>query len=333
MITRRNFMAGALASVFSGVTVGVHTYSFRDRPLDKVMAALVELGVTECDLGGIHIEPPRKQANYAEALRKFRLTVPLDQFEKIGAQFRAAGIRIANYTYNYNAAGPDEELDRGFEMAKALGAKSLAMTTRVSFAPQIDRAARRHKMRAGLHNHSRIQPDQLATPDDFAAALQGSSDYLSITLDAGHYFAAGFDPVEFIRANHTRILSLHLKDRKKNQGATVPYGEGDTPIVALLQLIRDKKYAIPAYIEHEYEGGDPVADESAVLAGPVVGDGCSLGAAMSSVGMTTAVERGLGGISDAMGLFATATDGDGVAYGKALQATVSTVIVARAAMR
>lgn len=266
-LDRRQFLAGALLSpVFAGVTVGVHTYSFRDRPLDRVIDALVELGVQECDLGGIHIEPPRGGANYAERLRAFRLSAPLAEFEKIGAKFRAAGIRVANYTYNFPAGGPDAELDRGFEMATLLGASSLAMTTRVSLARQVDAAAKRHKMRAGLHNHSRIQPDQLATPEDFAAALRGASDYLSITLDVGHFVAAGFDPVGFVRQHHARILSLHLKDRRRNQGATVPFGEGDVPLTALLRLLRDSRYPIPGYIEHEYASKDPVQEVRKALA-------------------------------------------------------------------
>ncbi len=260
---RREFLlalaAPKLQSVFNGVTVGVHSYSFRDRPLGRAIEAMVQLGVAECDLGGIHIEPPRGGKDYQEKLRAFRLSAPIADFETIGAKFRAAGIRVANYTYNFRG-GPDEELDRGFEMAKALGASSLAMTTRVSLAKQIDAAAKRHKMRAGLHNHSRIVPDELATPDDFAAALKGASEYLAVTLDAGHFFAAGFDPVEYIRKNHARILSLHMKDRKKNQGATVAYGEGDTPIKEMLRLIQDNRYRIPVYIEHEYQAPDPVEE-------------------------------------------------------------------------
>ncbi|MFB3830043.1 MAG: sugar phosphate isomerase/epimerase family protein [Bryobacteraceae bacterium] len=263
VLDRRQFLAGALAqtlnSAFNGVTVGVHSYSFRDRPLDRAIEALVELGVGECDLGGIHIEPARGGKDYAQKLTAFRMSAPLADFEAIGRKFRAAGIRIANYTYNF-WGGTDAELDRGFEMARALGAASIAMSTRVSLAKQVDAAARRAKMRAGLHNHSRIQPDQLATPEDFAAALRGASGYLSITLDVGHFVAAGFDPIPFLREHHGRILSLHLKDRKKNQGATVPFGEGDVPLAALLRLIRDSRYRIPAYIEHEYASDNPVEE-------------------------------------------------------------------------
>ena len=79
-------------------------------------------------------------------------------------------------------------------------------------------------------------------------------------VDIGHFVAAGFDPVDFLKTHHDRILTLHIKDRKKDQGPNVPFGQGDTPIKEVLQLLKTNKYKIPANIEYEYKGGDTVEE-------------------------------------------------------------------------
>jgi hypothetical protein len=43
-----------------------------------------------------------------------------------------------------------------------------------------------------------------------------------------------------------------VKDRKMHNGPNVPFGEGDTPIVEVLHLLRDQKWNIQATIEFEY---------------------------------------------------------------------------------
>src|SRR5690606_8066641 len=91
------------------------------------------------------------------------------------------------------------------------------------------------------------------------------SEYNGINLDAGHYVAAGHDPLAFIEAKHERIYSMHLKDRRSpaNGQANVPWGEGDTPIADILCLMRKNKYKFPGTIELEYpvpEGSDAVKE-------------------------------------------------------------------------
>ena len=61
-------------------------------------------------------------------------------------------------------------------------------------------------------------------------------------------------------------MTLHLKDRKKNQGDVVPFGQGDTPVKEVLALLRDSKYAIPANIEYEYDGADTLEEMKKCLA-------------------------------------------------------------------
>jgi len=56
---------------------------------------------------------------------------------------------------------------------------------------------------------------------------------------------------------------LHLKDRRKNNGPNVPWGEGDTPIREVLQLMKREKYDFMATIELEYpipQGSDTMTE-------------------------------------------------------------------------
>ena len=116
-------------------------------------------------------------------------------------------------------------------------------------------------MIVAMHGHSNIKdPNEFATPESFAKAM-AMSKYFWINLDVGHFFAAGYDPIDYIQKHHDRISNLHLKDRKKDDGPNTPWGEGDTPIKQVLQLLKAKKYPIPAFIEYEYRGVEgPVAE-------------------------------------------------------------------------
>ncbi len=83
---------------------------------------------------------------------------------------------------------------------------------------------------------------------------------MCVNLDIGHFTAAGYDAVDYLEKHHDRIVTLHFKDRKKNHGANLPFGEGETPIKEVLHVLKTKHYKIPANIEYEYKGADSQAE-------------------------------------------------------------------------
>ena len=249
--------APKINSTINGVLIGAQSYSFRDRPLDKAIEGYAEVGLSSSELWQGHVEP---KGLSRDDLRNWRLTTPLSTFQDIRAKFNRAGVDI--YAYNYSVRGDftDEEIARGFEIAKALGAKCITASSQPDVARRIDVQAKKYKMRVGMHNHSNIRPNEFATPDDFAKAMEGTSEYICINLDIGHFTAANFDAVDFLTRHHARIVTLHLKDRKRNQGENVVFGQGDTPIKAVLELLKKNKWKIPANIEYEYKGEDTLAE-------------------------------------------------------------------------
>jgi sugar phosphate isomerase/epimerase len=249
-------------SKVNGVQIGVQSYSFRDRSLDAAIQAMLDVGLSSCELFQGHVEPREfgPGVDRRQALRQWRLTVPLDEFKKVREKFDRAGITLYAYNLSFRDDFTDEEIARGFKMAKALGVKILTASSNVSTAKRVDPFAKRAKIRVGMHNHSRISPNEFATPDDFAKALEGTSEYIAINLDIGHFTAANFDAVDFLQKQHDRIVTLHIKDRKHNQGDNVPFGQGDTPIKEVLALLKKHRWKIPANIEYEYNGSDTVAE-------------------------------------------------------------------------
>jgi sugar phosphate isomerase/epimerase len=265
---RRDAAAAPIDSKVKGVQLGAQSYSFRDRPLDGVIDGMKAVGLGEIELWSSHVEPRvewqkldeagRKKA--AEDVRRFRLETPLARFHEIGDRFKAAGIDVYAYNYSFRDNFTDAEIERGFDMAKALGARVITASSNQNTTPRIDAAARKHKMRVGLHNHSRLDPNEWATAADFEKAMANSSEYICVNLDIGHFTAANQDSVAFLQKHHDRIVTLHIKDRKRNEGATVPFGEGDAPIKEVLALLARNRWPIPANIEYEYKGEDTVAE-------------------------------------------------------------------------
>lgn len=264
MYTRRTFTtsllaASAFAAKPAGVIMGAQTYSLRDRDADKAILALKELQINTVEMWSGHAEPFSGKVD-REEVRKWRLTVPLTHFTDIRKKFNDNGITIHAYNYSFREDFTDPEMARGFEFADALGAKIITASSNVTTAKRVDPFAKKAKIRVGMHNHSRIVANEFATPENFLDAMNGMSKFICINLDIGHFTAANFDPVDFLSKWHKRIVTLHIKDRRKNQGPNVVFGEGDTPIKATLQWLKQNKSSIPANIEYEYRGADTVAE-------------------------------------------------------------------------
>jgi len=253
---------GGLMPAGGGVRLGVQTSSFRGwpratdvDPIDALVRAVAACGVAECELAAAQVEAPFGGAHAGHhsmskmspqmmrrELRKWRLRTPLSYYRDVGARFETAGIRIGAYNYSPDGSFSDEEIDRGFEAAKALGADMLTASTTPDLAKRMAPIAARHRTVVALQGVDR------------APEL---SPYFKTSLDIGS--SGNHDAVAFVREHHRDIANLHLTDRRSH-GENAPWGDGNAPIREVLQLLKRERWPMRAYIQHEYAGGSP-ADE------------------------------------------------------------------------
>ncbi|HTF66301.1 MAG TPA: sugar phosphate isomerase/epimerase [Edaphobacter sp.] len=188
-----------------------------------------------------------------EVLREWRLNTPMSHFVDIRKRLAANNISV--YAYTVNSFGndfTDEEMDRVFDQAKAIGATCISSSTTLTAAQKTAPFAEKHNFPVTFHNHQDItDPNQFATPESFYKAM-AMSKMFRINLDIGYITGSGSDAVDFIKKNHDRITHIHVKDRKRNLGPSVPWGEGDTPITPVLKLLGENHYPIPALVELSY---------------------------------------------------------------------------------
>lgn len=247
--------------------LGMQTYSLRDRSRKEAIETMRELNITSAEVWQGHIEPREYQwtrfsseeevkAKIA-ALVEWRQQIKLSSFNVIAKEFKKAGIKVQAYAANMNDQTSDHDMELAFKIARALGTDTLTTSATITSMKRIDGFAQKYKVKVGMHNHSHVhRPNDFSSPESFSKAMAGCSAYTQINLDIGHFVAANFDPIDFMKRNHEKIVCIHVKDRKKNQGDAVPFGEGDTPIKEVLQLIKDNQWNIPANIEYEYNGAD-----------------------------------------------------------------------------
>jgi len=210
---------------------------------------------------------PEQQAEMQAArdkLTAWRADIGPTTWKAVRQKFNDAGVEVPLLCYNMQDSMKDEDIEYGFAMAKGLGVKAITTSTTLTMAKRIAPIADKHKLMVGYHGHDQTNdPNQTATLESYDT-LMGYGGYNGINLDIGHFTAANYDAVAFIKQHHARITNLHLKDRKKDHGPNVAeWGTGDTPMRAVLQLLKTEKYPIPANMELEYripEGSDIVTE-------------------------------------------------------------------------
>lgn len=280
-------------SLINGVQIGTITYSFRDMPDQSAEATLqyvLDSGISAIELMGGPAESfagapkntvdmrsvfplMRKRRDkqeltadetktlneaeaqmkaYREEVAKWRLSAPMDKFGQMRKMYNKAGVQI--YAFKPDAFGvqnTDADINYGLKAAKLLGASHVTLEhpSNDAHTLRLGTLAQKQGMKVAYHGHEQ------QTPTFWDTALAQSPANM-LNLDLGHFVAAGnADPLSIVKLKHDRIASMHVKDRQTpdHGKGNLAWGQGDTPLLQVLKLMRDQKYTFPATVELEYQ--------------------------------------------------------------------------------
>jgi sugar phosphate isomerase/epimerase len=259
-------------SVIKGVRIGVITYSYRDGHIntaEETLRALLEDGLSEVELmdgpirsfagirGGGRRNRPGGSAEPESPPTDAQREAQLAKCRDLRKMYNDAGVNIHLHKLPFGQS--NEEIEFNFQVAKALGCIGITTERSDELAKKLAPFADKHKIWVAFHNHTNNFPKM-----DVTDPLVSYGQYVGFNLDVGHYFAGtkGLSPLPVLEKYHDRIVSLHMKDRTAD-GKNLPWGQGQTPLKEILQLMRKEKWTFPADIEVEYPiptGSSPVAE-------------------------------------------------------------------------
>lgn len=286
-------MAGSIRLAAAEVPIWVSTSSFRELPrvpgrdnLDDVIRALQAVRATHVELAFANLEPappntapvmggsaayPRRivmtpeevaatNSSARAALRSWRLQAPAEVFDQARAKLTAAGLTLRACALSYNDSFTDDEIDATLRQAKALGVTTVSSPLTLATARRLAPFAERHQVSIAIHNQ--MDGDRSGAIDTAALkqALALSSAF-TLKLDIGNLTAANCDAVAELREYRSRVSYVRVRDRLRNGGASQPFGEGDTPIHAVLNVLASAAPPIPALVEYDYVGLRSSVDE------------------------------------------------------------------------
>ncbi len=302
MVSRKGFLEGLGASAlvggcfsdaakaprhrsdYAGVRIGAITYSFAqmpDFPKGCTKGFILDAGLGsvelmdrdfERDLGVVpfrHIQAKYLTKEQKAAISQWRETADMKPLEEFRAEYAAAGIGI--HIVKFGDIGCPwmyswKEAEYMFKATRALGARVITREVPKvaewagfkSTAEKLIPLMEEYDVDIAFHNHAQI------AADTYDGVLLDYSDRFKVNFDIGNYVAANDDdPLAFVRKYRDRIASIHVKDRRRNNGPELPFGTGDTPLGGLFALVKSEGIDVPCDIELEFPvppGSDAVRE-------------------------------------------------------------------------
>jgi len=175
------------------------------------------------------------------------------------AKLHASGIRAVN-AYFGDIGKTEEDTRKLFAFAKRLGLRGLTGEPAADRFDLVERMVKEFDVQLCFHNHAK-NPEKPQyrnwDPAYLMGLMRGRDPRMGFSVDTGHVYRSGMNPVDYLRAVQGRVLSVHLKDVKeaKYGSPDLPYGQGIGDIPAVLKEL--KRQGFKGHVGVEFDAVSP----------------------------------------------------------------------------
>lgn len=185
------------------------------------------------------------KATFDEQVRAWRTSVSLAGLEGLRRQLNDADIRIAAVSWT-DLAAADATVDHACRVAKAVGTRAIVTGFPLGGVERLARAAETHQMPIGLDSSGEVSLDQIE------ASLRAHA-FVGAAVDIGDWIAErSATPITFLSRHASRVTHIYVRDRQRDHGPSMPFGDGDTPIGEILAAMRTGGWPFPAIVLPDY---------------------------------------------------------------------------------
>ncbi|NCI51484.1 sugar phosphate isomerase/epimerase [Sediminibacterium roseum] len=221
--------------------VGVAGYTFAKFDLDKSIAMMKRLGVSNLSLKEIHLPLNASQEAVNTAM----------------AKLREGGINV--YTVGVIYMKTKEAVDQAFAYAKKCGVNMIIGAPSYDVLDHAEEKVKEYDIRLAIHNHG--PEDALYPgPKDVYDRIKDRDARIGLCIDIGHATRAGVAVDKAVKEYKKRLFDLHIKDVSvaAKEGKAIEIGRGAINFPALVKALKKTGYKGVCSIEFEKDMTDPM---------------------------------------------------------------------------
>jgi sugar phosphate isomerase/epimerase len=226
-----------------GIRLGVASYSLRQWPRSRAIAAIRELRSPWVNVKSFHLPYEASSAELAVGRR---------EFENAGLEIVGGGTITLEHD-------DDTDVRTYFEYARAAGFPLMVIAPRPNNLARIERFVREYDIKVAIHNHGPEDP-YFPAPSDALEHIADMDPRIGLCVDVGHTARTGNDVVREIADAGRRVLDLHFKDLRdlRDKDSQCIVGEGEMPVTAIFRQLHAMSYGGYVNLEYEIDADNPL---------------------------------------------------------------------------